>query len=289
MENSISQQDAWSIIDSFFNEKGLVRQQIESYDEFLCENIPKIIESSPPIEIETQPQKYKNDTEPSIIRYSYKFTNTYIGFPKILEADGVLTDLTPNIARLRGLCYEVPIYVTVIFKKTKISDQEEILEEKEENIKFCNVPLMLNTKHCFLYGKSDKERILLGECEYDQGGYFIINGSEKVLIAQERLATNQVYVFLNKTNNHFAEIRSIQEGEFKSANQLLVKYILPPKKTTIVSEKIIRVTIPYIKKDIPLFIVFMALGISDKNEVINRILNSEQRKKRIYKNLRSFV
>jgi DNA-directed RNA polymerase II subunit RPB2 len=272
--SSITQQDAWNIIDSFFNEKGIVRQQIESYDEFLCENIPKIIETSPPIEIDTE---FNSNNSNYIIKYSYKFTNTYIGFPKVLEADGSLTELTPNTARLRGLCYDVPIYITVIYKKIKIEDGNSIiLEEKDDTIKFCNVPLMLNTKHCYLYGKSTKERILLGECEYDQGGYFIVNGSEKVLIAQERLATNQVYVFLNKTNSYFAEIRSIQEGELKSANQLLVKYILPPKKNTVISEKILRVTIPYIKKDIPLFIVFMALGITSKEDVIKRIVSPNE-------------
>ena len=115
--SSITQQDAWNIIDSFFNEKGIVRQQIESYDEFLCENIPKIIETSPPIEIDTE---FNSNNSNYIIKYSYKFTNTYIGFPKVLEADGSLTELTPNTARLRGLCYDVPIYITVIYKKIKI-------------------------------------------------------------------------------------------------------------------------------------------------------------------------
>jgi DNA-directed RNA polymerase II subunit RPB2 len=291
-ECEITQKDAWDIIDSFFNEKGIVRQQIESYDEFLCENIPKIIESSPPIEIDIPtrsiiPKSISREIETIetyTIRYSYKFTNTYIGFPKVLEADGSLTELTPNTARLRGLCYDVPIYITVVYKKLKISDLSSgieetssnisILEEKEETIKFCTVPLMLNSRHCCLYGKSEKEKILMGECEYDQGGYFIVNGSEKVLIAQERLATNQVYVFLNKTNSYFAEIRSIQEGEFKSANQLLVKYILPPKKNTVTSEKIIRVTVPYVKKDIPLFILFMALGISSKQDILRRIVST---------------
>jgi DNA-directed RNA polymerase II subunit RPB2 len=267
--DQITQQEAWGILDSFFNEKGLVRQQIESYDEFLCDNIPKIIETSQPIEVDI--------TGPLITtKYYYKFTNTYIGFPKVLEADGSLTDLTPNTARLRNLCYEVPIYITINYKKIEIdnkSGEQKIIEEKDDTTKFCNVPLMLNSKHCFLHGKSDKERILLGECEYDQGGYFIVNGSEKVLIAQERLATNQVYVFLNKSNSYFAEIRSIQEGEFKSANQLLVKYLLPPKKNTIVNEKILRVTIPYIKKDIPLFIVFMALGITNKDDIMKRIIS----------------
>ncbi len=267
--DQITQQEAWGILDSFFNEKGLVRQQIESYDEFLCDNIPKIIETSQPIEVDI--------SGPLITtKYYYKFTNTYIGFPKVLEADGSLTDLTPNTARLRNLCYEVPIYITINYKKIEIdnkSGEQKIIEEKDDTTKFCNVPLMLNSKHCFLHGKSDKERILLGECEYDQGGYFIVNGSEKVLIAQERLATNQVYVFLNKSNSYFAEIRSIQEGEFKSANQLLVKYLLPPKKNTIVNEKILRVTIPYIKKDIPLFIVFMALGITNKDDIMKRIIS----------------
>lgn len=63
---------------------------------------------------------------------------------------------------------------------------------------------MLLSQSCHLKDKDDKERTDLGECVFDQGGYFIINGSEKVLIAQERQAYNRVYVWTCLQSSAFA-------------------------------------------------------------------------------------
>ena len=73
---------------------------------------------------------------------------------------------------------------------------------------------MLRSTYCTLFQNSEKDLTELGECPYDQGGYFIINGSEKVLIAQENLSTNHVYVFKKRQPNKYAyvgEVRSIAE------------------------------------------------------------------------------
>lgn len=81
------------------------------------------------------------------------------------------------------------------------------------------VPIMLRSKYCVLDGKSDKELTDLGECIFDQGGYFIINGSEKVLIAIERMSTNQVYCFKKKQPHKFlwsSETRSDAEHSAKA-------------------------------------------------------------------------
>ena len=257
------QNDSWKVIDSYFDERGLVRQQIESYDEFLNENVIKIIESSQPIEIENKAEN---------IIYSFKFKNCYIGKPVVTESNGDITHLTPNQSRLRNLTYEVNVYVNIHTKKIKF-DNGTVLDEKDETTKLCSLPLMLNTRNCVLFGKSNDEKIKLGECEFDQGGYFIVNGSEKVLIAQEKMAANQVYVFLNKMNNYVAEIRSVQEGELKAASQVLLKYVQPPKKNTIVSGNIIRTSLSFLKKDIPVVILFKALGITNNEDIYKRIIN----------------
>ena len=261
----VLQNDSWKVIDSYFEERGLVRQQIESYDEFLTENVIKIIETSQPIEIENKSEN---------VFYSFKFRNCYIGKPVITESNGDITHLTPNQARLRNLTYEVNVYVNIHTKKIKKENNEEIiLDEKDETTKLCSLPLMLNTRNCVLFGKSNEEKIKLGECEFDQGGYFIVNGSEKVLIAQEKMAANQVYVFLNKMNYFVAEIRSVQEGELKAASQVLLKYVPPPKKNTIVSNNIIRASLSFLKKEIPVVILFKALGVVDHDDIYKRIIN----------------
>jgi len=293
---NITKDDCWKVIDSFFNEKGVISQQLDSYDEFLCENVPRIIETNPPIEI-----IYKKNISPEICEINSKkkdtqtikkkiyevqthkfiFKKCLIGSPIINEFRGGLTNITPNIARLRNLTYDVGIYTTInyIYKKEIVdysnpNNVETKVEEtfsKDENIKLCNVPLMLNTKYCVLYKKTEKERIDLGECSLDVGGYFIVNGSEKVLVAQERMATNQVYVFLNKLNNYVCEIRSIQEGVLKSANMILIKHVNSPKTSSLTTEKILRIQIPFIKKDIPIIILFRALGIIKDEHILDLI------------------
>jgi len=75
------------------------------------------------------------------------------------------------------------------------------------------MPIMVKSKFCSLYGLTDTEVVAKGECPYDSGGYFIVNGGEKAVVAQEKMANNFVYVFHNKPTSLYtweAEIRSYQ-------------------------------------------------------------------------------
>ena len=266
MEEKLENLDGWKIIDSFFEERGLVKQQIESFDEFINENTKNIIEQSPPIIIEC-----RNEI------HHFKFMDLKVGYPHTEESNGELVKLTPNIARLRSLTYEIPLYVDVRYIKKIVTPQNVVITKIDitETIKLCHIPLMLKSSNCVLNGLTTKELINVGECDYDQGGYFIVNGGEKVLIAQEKMATNQVYVFINKLGMYVSEIRSIQENEFKSANQILVKIVNPSKKSITLADKVIRVTLPYIKKEIPLVIVMRAFGLKDK-DIYDRIIFDKQ-------------
>lgn len=96
---------------------------------------------------------------------------------------------------------------------------------------FCcynQVPIMLRSSYCTLYQNSEKDLTELGECPYDQGGYFIINGSEKVLIAQEKMSTNHVYVFKKRQPNKYAyvaEVRSMAESQNRPPSTMFVRML----------------------------------------------------------------
>jgi DNA-directed RNA polymerase II subunit RPB2 len=114
------------------------------------------------------------------------------------------------------------------------------------------------------------------QCTYDQGGYFVINGSEKVLVAQERMSANQVYVFGGqgsgvKKGSYAAEIRSMEEGSNRVTNILYVKLVTARRGTTIAGQ-VLRCAIPYIKKEIPILIVFRALGFIRDKEILEHII-----------------
>lgn len=106
------------------------------------------------------------------------------------------------------------------------------------------------------------------ECKYDEGGYFIVKGVEKVVVAQERLANNYIHVLSNK-DRWTAEIRTLGNIETKVASQ----FILESKKS---SPALVRAILPYVDQPIPLFILFRAYGIvSDKN-IVQHILSPEE-------------
>ena len=110
--------------------------------------------------------------------------------------------LTPNIARLRNLTYESEIFLEVQIQRFKRSvfenDGEEVPDGEphvNSHVKIGKVPIMVRSKFCKLHYMETENIIKSGECVYDQGGYFIVNGQEKVIVAQERMANNFVYLF----------------------------------------------------------------------------------------------
>lgn len=205
------------------------------------------------------------------------------------EADGSIQPMLPNEARLRNLTYSAPLYVDV--RKTTFSakssgermmdgDEEgegnNLQEESEvENIPklfIGKVPIMLRSTYCMLAESTDRELAELGECPYDQGGYFVINGGEKVLIAQEKMSLNHVYIFKKAQPSKYsyvAECRSAIEGSTgKSASTLYVKMLARGGAKS----QCIRVTIPYIRQDIPIIVLFRALGFVTDRDILEHIV-----------------
>jgi DNA-directed RNA polymerase II subunit RPB2 len=135
------------------------------------------------------------------------------------------------------------------------------------------VPIMLRSDYCNLHERSDRELTDLGECPYDQGGYFVINGSEKVLIAQERMANNHVYVFRKSQPSKYAymgECRSVVEGSTRSTSTMSVKML--GRGGAKGGGQAIRAQVPYIKSDIPILIIFRALGFVADKDILEHIV-----------------
>lgn len=115
----------------------------------------------------------------------------------------------------------------------------------------------------------------LGECPFDQGGYFVINGSEKVLIAQEKMSPSHVYVFRKKQPSKYAfvgEIRSLPESGARAASTCAVRMLNRAGAGNKGLGGTLRVTIPYIKQDIPIVVVFRALGFEADKDILEHIV-----------------
>ncbi|KAJ3253998.1 DNA-dependent RNA polymerase II [Boothiomyces macroporosus] len=230
-------------------------------------------------------------------QFTIMFGQIYLSRAMMTESDGSTQQLSPHEARLRNLTYSAPLYVDMK-KEIRVADpnhpsnadatnlQDMVWEVEESDMEYQKifigkVPIMLRSSFCMLSGLEDSELEHVGECPYDQGGYFVINGSEKVLIAQERMSSNHVYVFQKSDSSAFSyscEIRSQMERGSKLASPLFIKLMASKSGNILLiageksgSGQVIRTSLPYIKVDIPVVIVFRALGIVADRDILDHI------------------
>uniref|UniRef100_A0A8B9YCC8 DNA-directed RNA polymerase subunit beta n=1 Tax=Bos mutus grunniens TaxID=30521 RepID=A0A8B9YCC8_BOSMU len=218
------QEACWIVISSYFDEKGLVRQQLDSFDEFIQMSVQRIVEDAPPIDLQAEAQHASGEVEEPP-RYLLKFEQIYLSKPTHWERDGAPSPMMPNEARLRNLTYSAPLYVDIT--KTVIKEGEEQLQTQHQKTFIGKIPIMLRSTYCLLNGLTDRDLCELNECPLDPGGYFIINGSEKVLIAQEKMATNTVYVFAKKDSKYAytGECRSCLENSSRPTSTIWVSML----------------------------------------------------------------
>ena len=277
----ITQEDAWVVISSFFEKHGLVSQQINSFNQFIETNIQEIINENKEITIIPEKKYAPDSRQNNDFKYEIIFGQLHISnLPYFKEKDDKYSQIFPNEARIRNLTYESDLLldITSITKGFDELTQKEIIRDEPKTVSknfIGKIPIMVRSKFCSLAKKSDRERVDVKECVYDQGGYFIINGGEKVVIAQERMANNFVYVFKRKepsTYSWSAEIRSNLDSSNRPPSQFTVKLLSKGENKKENMGQVIHARIPYIKKDIPIVILFRALGFVADRDILDHIL-----------------
>lgn len=270
----ISESDIFQVIRKFVKEKGLISHQIDSYNYLIEYHLQKIFDDIPSIQLKPKPN----------LDLYIKFGQVYVEYPSVIDDTSDKKEkrqLYPSEARLRDLTYESSVWVDIY---EKIVDSEKGGEEVvtlHNRVWIADIPQMIGSCRCTLYGRNPVNRdtscigvldkISAGECEKDIGGYFIIKGKERVLVGQERINYNQIYIFKQKNKQqkwgHVAEIRSISE---ETAHSVLVQ-----AKCT-VDGRVMVFSLPYIKIEIPVGIVFKALGFEGHSDISN-ILGGDKR------------
>jgi DNA-directed RNA polymerase subunit B len=193
-----------------------------------------------------------------------------VGLPVVKEADGSSHELTPIEARLRSLTYKAPIYLefTVV---------ENGIDREPEKVHIGDLPIMVRSRKCNLHQDNIKTEGELAEAEYnrrlvemgedplDMGGYFIISGTERVLISLEDLAPNRVMVEYDERYGHRIEIAKVfsQKEGYRALTVV-------EKKT----DGMLIVSVPAASGQIPLVILMKALGM-EKDEDIHRAIVSD--------------
>ncbi|SBS80553.1 DNA-directed RNA polymerase II subunit RPB2, putative (RPB2), partial [Plasmodium ovale curtisi] len=283
-EEQITEEDSWVVIGSFFGSHGLVNQQIESYNDFIEYRMQEIIDEHPQIEIRPQPQYRSDKDENNNVVYSLKFGQLSLDRPFYDEKNLTNKNLWPQEARLRNLTYSSAIYIDIEQSTYVVDDitKKQVLKEKfiYERINLGRIPLMLKSMFCWTKGLPENEIADMGECAYDQGGYFIVNGGEKVLVAQERMAHNFIYVFKKKQPSKFgwvAEIRSqMERSQATSAFSVKMKTRVGSRgsggSSSGRSGGQLVATLPYIRTEISVGILFRALGCTSDRDILQRIV-----------------
>jgi DNA-directed RNA polymerase II subunit RPB2 len=278
LESSQYIEEPWNIIQSYFSGchlERLVRHQLESYNDFVSQQIPKTIEMFNPVRIASE-----NDYDPHSGKYALEifvsFENFHLYRPQIHENNGATKLMFPQEARLRNFTYassmNIDINIQYVVRYGNNLEQSETFFKQLPNIHIGKLPIMLKSSICVLTQYKHMDTNSTGECKYDAGGYFVINGSEKTVLGQERAAENKVYCFnISKNSTKYtwmAEIKCVPDNKCISPKQ--INMMVMTKNNGFGFPIVIQ--IPRIKLPIPLFIVFRAIGIISDKEICEYVI-----------------
>jgi DNA-directed RNA polymerase II subunit RPB2 len=268
--------DCWTVIESYFENKHLhqlVKHQIESYNDFIKNQMKKTVEMFNPLVIRSS-QDYIKEFKTYRLEIIINFDNLCIYRPEIHENNGATKLMFPNNARLRNFTYTsnftLDLNIQYIIRSGNSLENEETKHVKLSKIQFGKIPIMLKSCICILnqYGHIHPDKI--EECSMDPGGYFIINGSEKTCLGQEKPADNKIFCYKQKPNHKWlwsAEMRAVPDWKCISPKQI---YMMISSKLNTYGNEIL-VQLPRLKRPIPLFILFRALGLKSDKEICNVI------------------
>jgi DNA-directed RNA polymerase II subunit RPB2 len=293
--------------------KQIISQQIESFNQFMEVDIPEIVHMANPITSYGSPEiplagprsalatatglsttaaaalmgnaADGTGANSKTIQHEYEvsleFEKISIRKPTIFENNGAIHPMMPNDARLRNLTYASPLNVDVKVTTTFIDHTRNGIRESNvrvfPNVHLGKIPVMVGSKYCLLNDQKHIHPSNLGECPEDVGGYFIIQGGERAMISMERMSENRPFVFRNGRGNakekEVVEIKCIGPDNDQVPKSNTIKIVYHPKNQLIT---MLRATVPRIKTDIPIVILFRALGFLADKDIYELILGYEK-------------
>ena len=303
------------ILETFITQsdgKQIISHQIESFNQFMEVDIPEIIHMANPITSYGSPEiplagprsalatatglsttaanalmgtsadgsSYLNKKVQHEYEVTLEFEKISIRKPTIFENNGAIHPMMPNDARLRNLTYASPLTVDVKVTTNFIDHTRNSIRESNvrifPNVHFGKIPVMVGSKYCLLNDQKHIHPSKLGECTEDVGGYFIIQGGERVMISMERMSENRPFVFRNGRGNskekEVVEIKCIGPDNDQVPKSNTIKIVYHPKNQLIT---MLRATVPRIKTEIPIIILFRALGVLADKDIYELIIGCE--------------
>ncbi|XP_066601224.1 DNA-directed RNA polymerase III subunit RPC2 [Prorops nasuta] len=232
-------EDKWKLVPAFLKGKGLVKQHIDSFNYFINVEIKKIVQAN---------EKVFSDADPL---FYVKYLNVHVGIPDVEEGFNVTRPTTPHECRLRDLNYSAPITVDIEYTR----GHQPIIRN---NLLIGRMPIMLRSSNCVLTNKSHFELAKMNECPHDPGGYFVINGQEKVILIQEQMLRNRIILEEDSKGCIVASCNS-STHERKTKTNIVGKGGKYYMRHNIFQD------------DIPIAVMFKAMGIVSDQEIMQLI------------------
>ncbi|KAK9453154.1 hypothetical protein V1511DRAFT_505784 [Dipodascopsis uninucleata] len=244
-------EDKWLLLPAFLKVKGLVKQHLDSFNYFVNVDLKKIVKANERVVSDVDPEFY------------LKYLDIRVGMPQRKDQNSLNTDITPHECRLRDLTYAAPIFVDVEYTRGK-----RVVVHK--GLEIGRMPVMLRSQRCVLNGKSEIEMAKLMECPLDPGGYFIVNGTEKVILVQEQLSKNRIIVEADEKKGIFQASVTSSTHERKSKTYILTKHNKIYLKHNSISE------------DIPIVLALKACGIQSDFEILQFVAGMDARYQEVF-------
>ncbi|RMD45883.1 DNA-directed RNA polymerase subunit B'', partial [Candidatus Pacearchaeota archaeon] len=221
------------LVRNYLRNHSLVESNLTSFNNFVTKRMQEIV----------------NEISEAIPRedFEIKLGKVRVMKPDIVESDGSSRPITPAEARLRNLTYSAPVWIEMTISYAGQVESEEV--------QLGRIPVMVRSEVCNLYGMSDEELIKNYIDPKDPGGYFLINGNERVMVMSEDLASNQAFIEFNKAKNRIMLRLFSQRGSYKIPFSLVEG-----------NDGILEVTFSRFK-DIPAIILLKALGLTSDAEI----------------------
>ncbi|KAJ2771789.1 DNA-directed RNA polymerase III complex subunit Rpc2, partial [Coemansia nantahalensis] len=232
-------EDKWQLLPAFLRVKGLVKQHIDSFNYFIEVDLKKIVKAN---------ELVTSDIDP---RFYLKYTGIRVGRPERTDADAADRTITPHECRLRDLTYAAPVMVDIEYTRGK----SRVIRK---GVVIGRMPIMLRSSHCVLAGASDAEMALMQECPLDPGGYFIVRGTEKVILVQEQMSKNRIIV--NTDSKGFINANVTSSTHERKSNT----YVCMKKGRLYLKHNMIA-------EDIPLVVAMRAMGMTSDKEIAQLI------------------
>ena len=267
-----------TIIDSCFRGrhlKRLIEHQIESYNDFIEYQVPRTISMFNPIHISSE-QDFNKELNKYRLEMYVTCENFNIARAKIHEINGATKNMFPQEARNRNFTYAgdmtIDLNIQFVVRSGQMLEQTHTFNKVLSNIHIGKMPIMLKSSICILEHYKHIPYNISGECRMDSGGYFIVNGSEKTVIGQERAAENLVQCFnISKNNSKWswlAEIKSVPDYKCISPKQLSLT--IATKNNGFGNGMWLQ--IPRLKNPLPIFVIFRALGVISDEDICKKIV-----------------